>query len=63
MERGGAAADLKRADDLTDIKARTDRLRCDGGRCTDGTVSSTDAQPAAVVLLEEYFDVYSVLLR
>ena len=76
MERAArAAADLeKRPDDLADIKARTDRLRRtvvyrgaadaiptqDSVRPAD---AATRAQPTPNVLLEEYFEVYSVLLR
>jgi hypothetical protein len=70
-----AAADLeKRADDLTDIKARTDRLRrtvayrgvADAIPAQDSIVpadASTRPQATPNVLLEEYFEVYSVLLR
>jgi hypothetical protein len=76
MERAArAVADLeKRADDLVDIKARTDRLRrtvayrgaADAIPMQD-SVHAPDsvARPHATpnVLLEEYFEVYSVLLR
>ncbi len=70
-----AAADLeKRADDLADIKARTDRLRrtvayrgaADAIPAQDSIVpadASTRPQATPNVLLEEYFEVYSVLLR
>ena len=76
MERAArAVADLeKHADDLVDIKARTDRLRrtvayrgaADAIPMQD-SVHAPDAvaRPHATpnVLLEEYFEVYSVLLR
>lgn len=70
-----AAADLeKRADDLTDIKARTDRLRrsvvyrdAADAIPTQASVQPADAparaQSTPNVLLEEYFEIYSVLLR
>ena len=70
-----AAADLeKRADDLADIKARTDRLRrtvtyrgvADTIPAQDSVLpadESTRPQATPNVLLEEYFEVYSVLLR
>ena len=76
MDRAArAAADLeKRADDLTDIKARTDRLRRSVAYrgATDAIPTQDSVQPADApargqstpnVLLEEYFEVYSVLLR
>ena len=76
LERAArAAADLeKRADDLTDIKARTDRLRrivayrgAADAIPTQDSIQPADAparaQSTPNVLLEEYFDVYSVLLR
>jgi hypothetical protein len=76
MERAArAVTDLeKRADDLADIKARTDRLRrtvvyrgAADAIPTQDSVLAPDAaaRPNATpnVLLEEYFDVYSVLLR
>jgi hypothetical protein len=76
MERAArAAADLeKRADDLTDIKARTDRLRRSVAYRgpADAVPTQDSVQPADApargpstpnVLLEEYFEVYSVLLR
>ena len=76
MERAArAAADLeKHTDDLTDIKARTDRLRravayrgAADAIPTQDSVLAPDAmaRPRATpnVLLEEYFEVYSVLLR
>jgi hypothetical protein len=76
MERAArAVADLeKRADDLVDIKARTDRLRravayrgAADAIPTQDSVLAPDAKagPRATpnVLLEEYFEVYSVLLR
>jgi hypothetical protein len=76
MERAArAVADLeKRADDLVDIKARTDRLRgtvtyrgAADAIPTQDSVLARDAIPrphaTPNVLLEEYFDVYSVLLR
>ena len=76
MERAArAVADLeKRADDLVDIKARTDRLRgavtyrgAGDAIPTQDSVLARDAIPrpnaTPNVLLEEYFDVYSVLLR
>ena len=70
-----AVADLeKRADDLADIKARTDRLRrsvvyrdAADAIPTQASVQPADAparaQSTPNVLLEEYFDIYSVLLR
>ena len=70
-----AVADLeKRADDLADIKARTDRLRRSVvyRDAADAIPTQASVQPAEVpgraqstpnVLLEEYFDIYSVLLR
>jgi hypothetical protein len=76
MERAArVAADLeKRADDLTDIKARTDRLRRSVAYhgAVDAIPTQDSVQPADAsaraqstpnVLLEEYFEVYSVLLR
>ena len=76
MERAArAVADLeKRADDLVDIKTRTDRLRrtvvyrgtADAIPTQDSVLApDTTARPLATpnVLHEEYFDVYSVLLR
>lgn len=76
MERAAqATAELeKHADDLIDIKARTDRLRRTavyrGGTDTIPTQDSVQAPDApargehgANVLLEEYFDIHSVLLR
>jgi hypothetical protein len=76
MERAArAAADLeRRADDLTDIKARTDRLRrsVEYRGAADAIPTQASVQPADAparaqstpnVLLEEYFDIYSVLLR
>ena len=76
MERAArAAAELeKRADDLTDIKARTDRLRrsVDYRGAADAIPTQASVQPADAparaqstpnVLLEEYFEIYSVLLR
>ncbi len=76
MERAArAVADLeKRPDDLADIKARTDRLRrtvayrgAADAIPTQDSVRPADAaaraHPTPNVLLEEYFEVYSVLLR
>jgi len=76
MERAArAATDLeRRADDLTDIKARTDRLRRSVAYrgAADAIPTQDSVQPADAparqqsmpnVLLEEYFEVYSVLLR
>ena len=76
MERAArAVADLeKHADDLVDIKARTDRLRrtvayrgaADAIPMQDSVhAPDAGARPHATpnVLLEEYFEVYSVLLR
>jgi predicted nucleic acid-binding Zn-ribbon protein len=76
MERAArAAADLeKHTDDLTDIKARTDRLRRTVAYrgATDVIPTQDSVRPADAagraqatpnVLLEEYFEVYSVLLR
>jgi len=52
-------------DDLVDIKARTDRMRATATYRTDGdTIPHHETlQSAAPVLLEEYWDVYKVLLR
>ncbi len=52
-------------DDLADIKARTERLRATAAyRAHTETVPTHDSlQAAAPVLLEEYWDVYKVLLR
>ena len=76
MERAThAVADLeKRPDDLPDIKARTDRLRrsVEYRDATDSIPTQASVQPADAaarahstpnVLLEEYFEIYSVLLR
>jgi len=76
MERAArVTAELeKRPDDLTDIKARTDRLRRSvvyRGEAdaipTQASVQPADAparaQSTPNVLLEEYFEIYSVLLR
>lgn len=76
MQRATSAfADLERhADDLVDIKARTDRLRRTAAYRGDSdpiptqdSVQPPDAvsrdRPTANVLLEEYFEIYSVLLR
>jgi hypothetical protein len=76
MERTSRAlADLERqADDLVDIKARTDRLRRvaryrgdadpiptqDSVQAEDSAARGT---PSVNVLLEEYFEIYGVLLR
>jgi hypothetical protein len=76
MDRAArAAAELeRRPDDLTDIKARTDRLRrsVEYRSAADAIPTQTSIQPADAsaraqstpnVLLEEYFEIYSVLLR
>ena len=70
-----AIADLDHiADDLVEIKSRTDRMRrtaqyrgdADVIPMTD-SVAATDAprraQPVPNVLLEEYWDVYKALVR
>jgi chromosome segregation ATPase len=71
-----AIAELdKQAVDLADVKARTDRLRRTATYRSDGdtiptreSVHGQDAPrhpgaPAANLLLDEYFDIYRVLLR
>jgi hypothetical protein len=70
-----ALADLDRqAEDLVDIKARTDRLRRVAAyRAESDTIPTQDSvhattptqggAPSANLLLEEYFDIYRVLLR
>ena len=67
MQRTGRAiTDIERMeDDVADIKARTERLRSTASYRSDGdTVPLQDTlQSAASVLLEEYWDVYKVLLR
>ncbi len=76
MERTTRAlSDLERqADDLVDIKARTDRLRrsvryrgdADPIPAQDSVHAQDPAQQGAAavnVLLEEYFEIYGVLLR
>jgi chromosome segregation ATPase len=52
-------------DNLADVKARADRLRATASYRTDGdTVPQHDSlQAAALVLLEEFWDVYKALLR
>ncbi len=52
-------------DDLADIKARSDRLRATASYRTDAeTIPVHESlQAAALVLLEEYWDVYKALLR
>jgi hypothetical protein len=72
----GAIAELDRlAVDLVDVKARTDRLRRTAVYRSDGDTIPTQESvhrgdatppaglPAANLLLEEYFDIYRVLLR
>lgn len=67
MQRAGRmAAELEHMqDDLADIKARADRLRATASYRTDGdTVPQHDSlQSAAMLLLEEFWDVYKALLR
>jgi hypothetical protein len=65
----------RQAEDLVDIKARTDRLRRVAAYRaesdtipTPGSVHAAERSPqggvpAANLLLEEYFDIYRVLLR
>jgi hypothetical protein len=58
--------DLERMqDDLADIKARTERLRRSAGyRNDDDVIPTQDSlDSAALVLLEEYWDVYKALVR
>ncbi len=67
MQRAGhALGDLDRLeDDLADIKNRADRLRATAAYRTDAdTVPLQDTlQSSALVMLEEYWDVYKALLR
>ena len=67
MQRAGRAlGDLDRLeDDLADIKNRADRLRATAAYRTDAdTVPLQDTlQSSALVMLEEYWDVYKALLR
>lgn len=67
MQRSGRLlGELERMqDDVADIKVRTDRLRASVAYRTDGeTVPLHETlQSASSVLLEEYWDVYKVLLR
>jgi chromosome segregation ATPase len=67
MQRAGRALnDLDHLqDDVADIRARAERLRATAAYRADGdTVPLQDTlQAAAAVLLEEYWDVYKVLLR
>lgn len=70
-----ALADLEQhADDLVDVKARTDRLRRTAVyRGENDAIPAQDSvrppdagpggPPRANILLEEYFDIYAVLLR
>jgi hypothetical protein len=51
-------------DDLADIKTRTERLRLTASYRNDDVIPSQDSlQSAALVLLEEYWDVYKALVR
>jgi len=67
MQRAGRAlGDLDRLeDDLADIKNRADRLRSTAAYRSDtDTVPLQDTlQSSALVMLEEYWDVYKALLR
>jgi hypothetical protein len=67
MQRAGhALGDLERLeDDLADIKNRADRLRSTAAYRSDAdTVPLQDTlQASALVMLEEYWDVYKALLR
>jgi hypothetical protein len=67
MQRAGRAlAEIERMqDDLADVKARTERLRATAAYRNDGeTVPQHETlQSASSVLLEEYWDVYRMLLR
>lgn len=67
MQRAGRAlSEIERMqDDLADVKARTERLRATAAYRMDGeTVPQHESlQSATSVLLEEYWDVYKVLLR
>jgi hypothetical protein len=66
QKAGRAVADLERMqDDLADLKTRTERLRGTAAYRSDAdTIPAQDSlQSAALVLLEEYWDVYRTLLR
>ena len=67
MQRASRAiTDLERMqDDLADIKARTEHLRRSASyRGNDEVIPSQDSlNSAALVLLEEYWDVYKALVR
>jgi hypothetical protein len=66
MQRAARAiSELERMqDDLADIKTRTERLRRTASYRNDDVIPSQDSlQSAALVLLEEYWDVYKALVR